>query len=463
MEIDWNKFSVVAFIDSNVALECLALEQLPWSEIHATGPILLLITPTVLKEVDSKKNHPRLGDHARRFNRTIRPLVGEQATVIVRQSPAPQVEMALADCARIDWQKYSELDPDEADSRIVAEALTTQGPSSEQRVVLVSQDIRPLSLAKKHGLQVYHISENWLRPKEKSESEKKAVALQREIDAIKSRQPNLKLSFRASKNAVILHRVSALSAEENKDIKNTIFRLHPTPVQKQDSNFILHGLNNYDYSLDERYEKWEKKVIPQFMNEYENKLELNFGQFEIFFRVENVGQVPAESLLVRLSVQGGWLNERYVLASPSGPSAPTARQNLHHLPLGLRNMNARAYVPPGKHEFVVQEKPKRSLVVQIMCNDFRHGLDYEYRTVAWVDPRAEVFSIEAVVTSANLYGELKETFTIEKTVVESSVYDLIDPEALKFLQPPEVASLLNEAIREENYSSFEFDGVDWDK
>jgi PIN domain len=443
MKIDWHRFSVVAFIDSNVALECLAFEQLPWREIHATGPILLLITPIVLKEVDSKKNHARLGDHARRFNRTIRPLVGEQATVVVRQSPAPQVEMALADSARVDWQKYSELDPDEADSRVVAEALTTRGPSSEQRVVLISQDIRPLSLAQKHGLRVYHIGENWLRPKEISESEKKAAALQREIDAMKIRQPKLKLSFKASKDAVLLHRINELSAQEYKDIKNTIVRLHPMPAQKQDSILIYSGFDGYDHSLEKRYQRWEEKIVPQFMSQYKNKLELNFGQFEILFRIENVGQVPAESLLIRLSVQGGWLNERYVLASPSGPSAPTVRQSSHFMSSNFRDMNFQTRVQPGKHEFVVQEKPKRSVVVQIMCNDFRHGYDYEYRMVAWVDPRVEVFRIEAVVTSANLYGELTETFTIEKTVVVSSVHDLIDLEALKFRQPPEVASVFN--------------------
>jgi hypothetical protein len=126
-------------------------------------------------------------------------------------------------------------------------------------------------------------------------------------------------------------------------------------------------------------------------------------------------------------------------------------------------MNFQTSSQPGKHEFVVQEKPERSVVVQIMCNDFRHGLDYEYRMVAWVDPRAEAFRIEAVVTSANLYGELKETLMIEKTVIDSSVYDLVDPDTLKFRQPPEIDDFLKTALRKKHYSSFEFDGADWDK
>lgn len=101
MNIDWNQFPAVAFIDSNVVLECLALEQLPWFEIHRTGPILVLIVPTVLREVDSKKSNARLGDHARRFNRTLRPLFAEQATVTIRSSPMPKVELAFADCGRM--------------------------------------------------------------------------------------------------------------------------------------------------------------------------------------------------------------------------------------------------------------------------------------------------------------------------------------------------------------------------
>lgn len=178
MDIDWNQFSVVAFIDSNVALECLALDQLPWREVDNRGPILVLVVPTVLQEVDSKKNHARLGDHARRFNRMMRSLLGGAATVVVRQAPAPKVEVALADCGRIDWERYPDLDPDEPDSRVVAQALTARGPSQGQRVV-VSQDIRPLHLAQRHRLGIYHLGENWLRPKEISEAEKKANSLRK--------------------------------------------------------------------------------------------------------------------------------------------------------------------------------------------------------------------------------------------------------------------------------------------
>lgn len=461
MDIDWNKFSVVVFIDSNVALECLALEQLPWREIHNTGPILVLVTPTVLQEVDSKKNHPRLGDHARRFNRRMHPLLGEQATVVIRQTPAPQVEVGLADCIRVDWEQYPNLDSDEPDSRVVAQVLTARGPSQEARIV-VSQDIRPRNLAQQHGLSIFHIGENWLRPKEKSEAEKRADSLKREIDAIKSRQPNLALSFRASKDTVSVHRIHDLSSQEREEIQDTIIRLHPMPEQNRDFTGNYNLISGHDYTLSERYKRWEEQVIPQFVRDFERKLELNFGHIEIVFRIENIGQVPAESLLIHLSTKGGWLNDRYVIASPAGPGSPGVRNPLFSPPL-FHDHLFRPVAQPGKHEFVVQEVPRRSSDVHISCSDFRHGYDYEYRTIGWVDPRADDFHVEAVVTAANLYGEIKEVVTVGKTVFESSVFDLVDPETLKFRQPPEIVELLSAAKSKHDFLAFEFDGTGWDK
>ncbi|TAJ77226.1 MAG: hypothetical protein EPO42_10380 [Gallionellaceae bacterium] len=455
MNVDWNKFSVVVFIDSNVVLECLALEQLPWREVHNTGSILVLITPTVLQEVDSKKNHPRLGDHARRFNRSMRPLLGKQATVVIRQSPTPQVELALADCDRVAWEQYPNLDSDEPDSRVVAQALTARGPSQESRVI-VSHDIRPLNLARQHGLNIFHIGENWLRPKEKSEAEKRADSLKREIDAIKSRQPKLALSFRASKDTVSVHRIHDLSSQERKEIQDTIIRLHPMPEQKRDFTGNYDLLNQYDHTLSDRYKRWKEKVIPQFMREYERKLELNFGHIEIVFRIENVGQVPAESLLIHLSTKGGWLNDRYVIASPVGPSAPSVRNPLFSPP--LLHHRYQPDVQLGKHEFVVRDVPRRSTEIQISCADFRHGYDYEYRMIGWVDPHADEFHVKASVTAANLYGEIKEVSIVGKTVLDSSVFDLVDPETLKFRQPPEIVGVLSTANL-----AFEFDGGVWDK
>jgi len=453
MSINWQQYPVVAFIDSNVALECSALGGLPWKEISATGPILVLVVPTVMQEVDSKKNNARLADHARRFNRTLRPLLEGQSTVLVRESPAPRVEIALADCTRIDWEQYPELDRDEPDARVVAQALSAQGPSSEARVV-VSQDIRPLHLARRHGLKIHQVSETWLRPKEVSEAEKKAASLQRQLDAMKDREPQLSLHLSTSQPSVDVHRIQALSPDERRAIQETILRLNPMP--KQEHSGLTSIMGDYDHTLGERYTKWECDKVPHFVRDYERKIELNYGQLKIRFRIENRGQVPAESLLIRLTATGGWLNEKYVLASPSGPSAPRPKPQ-YNKPRTLHD-SFRSMAQPGKHEFVVLDDPKRSVEVQIACADFRHGLTYEYAVIGRADPHADEFRIDAVVTAANLYGEAKASFVVPRDLKESSVADLIDMNKMRFKQLPDMDGHLEKAITANDLSAFEIDG-----
>ncbi len=459
MDIDWEKYPVVAFIDSNVALECLALEQLPWREVHGTGPILVLVVPTLLKEVDEKKYHHRLGDHARRFNRTLRGLLGEKATITIRESPAPWVELAIADCAEIDWDRFPKLDRDEADSKIVAQALTASGPQLSRRVI-VSQDIRPLHLARQCGLRALHVGENWLRPKERSEAEKRAEALKREIEDIKNGQPMLSLSFKADQDAVAVYRIRDLSEQDRVAILNTIVRLNPMPEQSDDIR-AFGSLSGYDYSLSDRYRRWESEVLPKFVEDYERKLELNFGQVEIVFRIENGGRVPAESILIDIIARGGFLNGRYVIASPSGPAPPDIRQTY-----GIPRLFDHVAPPllPGRHEFVVLKKPKRTSTIKIACEDFRHGYEYEYRVIAWVDPHAETdFQLEATVTAANLYGEVRETLSIGKTATECKVGDLVDTNTMRFCQPPRVIQQVSNTEIPLDPKYLEFDGSGWDK
>jgi hypothetical protein len=457
MSIDWHNYTIVCFIDSNIALECLALEQLPWGEIHKSSSILVLVTPAVLKEVESKKSHSRLGDHARRFNRTLLPLIGESSTVAIR-CETPRVELALADCEPIEWGKYPELDADEPDSRIVGQALTARGPSPDCRL-LISQDIRPLQLAKRCGLKAHHIGENWLRPKEKSEFEKKASALQRELAEIKKREPKLILSLKANKDLVRMQRVSNLSAQEREAIYSKLIQLQPMDQQAHYKTGAGSSLNLYDHSLSGRYDHWKEEVVPRFVSEYERKLELNFGQVELVVRIDNVGQVQAESLLVRLAVQGGWFNDRYVIANPHGPAPPQARLPNHFMHQGLQTIASRSMHPPGKHEFVVHDLPKRSTEIQISCSDFRHGYDYEYRVICWADPHSTEFAIDATVTATNLYGDLKETLAIERAVAESSVFDLLDSESLEFRQLPELIEMLLATSGEDTSGRFELDSA----
>ncbi|RFP08374.1 hypothetical protein D0T25_31990 [Duganella sp. BJB488] len=460
MTINWDGYSTIAIIDSNVLLECLALEQLPWREIDKTGRILVLITPTVVQEVDSKKSHARLGDHARRFNRTLSPLLMGNQFVNVRANPAPQVDLALADCGAIEWSNFPDLDRDEPDARVALQGYCARGPNLADRI-LISHDIRPLYLGQQLGLRVHKIGDNWLRPKELSESDKKLARLQREVDSLKSREPKLEVIIESSPAQVDSYRFLNLPDQEREEIKRRIIDSSPKPSQERSSPLAFNTFD-YDSSLDDRYERWESEIVSNFVSEYEQKLELNFGQVEIQFRLKNIGQVPAENLLVRLTATGGWLHDKHVLVSPAGPRAPSPRHHhLHHLH-GMFPRNVTS-VTPGQHEFVIVEKPDRASEVEVTCLDFRHGYEYEYDVIAWVDPRSNGLSIEAIVTASNLHGEVRGDVSVAPKISEVEVSELIDLKTLKFRVPPPVAELLKDATERRDFSAIEFDGANWDR
>jgi hypothetical protein len=466
MAIDFSHFTTVVFIDANVALECLALSQLPWTEIDRVGPVLVLVAPTVLKEVDGKKNNARLGDHARRFNATLRPLISGQETVVIREAPQPRVELALARPGRINWDSHPDLDETEADAKIVAEATATRGVESLSPI-FISHDIRPLDLAGRHGLRVFHIDDNWLRPKETSEAERKAAALGREVAALKSREPELILEWSAEQQMVDLYRLCSMTSEQRKRLTEAILRKHPMPEQ-ENTRGVIAALTDYDHSMDRRYAKYEDKVIPAFVKQYEPKLEMIFGQVELLLTVRNTGKVQADSLLIKIRAEGGWLNEQFVWVSPSGPPPPrlrTGRHGLYTPPMHFLDHPLRgSQIARGRHEVVVELEPKRSREVQITCNDFRHGASYEYRLIAWPDPRSEEnFQVTAIATAANLHGDARLTLTIDKRVTDIEVEAVVDMETLKLKKASAVEQRLNAAKEARDFSRFEADGADWDK
>lgn len=153
---------LIAFLDANIVLEGKPVADLPWRDIATKGTIRVLIVPKAMEEIDAKKRDGRLGPHARAFNRLIAPSVIDGQAVILREAN-PRVELGMAIFSRIPWDEHEELDPDDGDNRIVAEALHVRDVDSQQRV-LISHDIKPLAYARGRGLAAHQASDDWLRP-----------------------------------------------------------------------------------------------------------------------------------------------------------------------------------------------------------------------------------------------------------------------------------------------------------
>lgn len=436
----YSEYKTKIFVDSNVILEAKGLKDLPWSDVDQTGPILVLLVPTVLREVDSKKRDGRLGVRAREFNRQLAPLVDGASILNVTSTPV-RVDLALASCGRVDWEKLGDLDPTQGDDRLVAECLHAIGDFDER--VLASQDMNPLVVAKRHGIKPVRLPDGWLPKPDASPQEKKVMQLQNRIRELEKTEPEFKVSFTVRPDPVNPVQIAPLTEADEESFIRKIVEWNPEPVQETGFMRV-----DYDSSLSRRYEKYKEITVPAYVRTYARSMEILLGQARFKLLIRSSGSVPAQSVKIDLTIVGGWFNEKPIIVPYRGPSAPTKQSSLllgHHPPYQVEGLSIRV----GKHEFDVDE-PARDDAFSASCEDFRHGDTWEYEGALWIDPRFTGEPLVVVkVTAANLHGHKVMRFPLTTSVRHASFPELIDLESGELLWDAPVVDELRRAVDEE--------------
>lgn len=435
-EIKFDEYKTKAFLDANIILECRPLAELPWVEVDSEGPIIALITPTAMREVDSKKQDGRIGKRAREFNRLIAPVATGGSPIVVRES-SPRVELALSRADRIPWDAHDDLDPADGDSRIVAEALYAKDMCADGKVV-VSHDIKPIALASGYDLTTVHVSDDWLRPTEPGKADKENQKLKQRIAELQVTQPEFQIKIEiGGEEPITLTHIEDLSSDERYDVDRAIRDRNPKKFQPR--NGISAAVIGHDSSYDRRYAEYEERV-ERFLNNYAGLVEKNFNQTAVSISVENVGKLQADHLLIEVSVTSGWLHDRFALVSPQGPRAPVIR-SAFEIPQPYLKSLMRQHV--GRHEFEFKEEPDCRQRVSVTCEDFRHGQAWAFEGAIGFDPRIEAQPvISVVVTAANYRGTAREDRTIRTVVEHVRVSEAIDLQTVQVSRPSPLHRLI---------------------
>ena len=445
---NYPEYRTKVFVDSNIILEAKELRHLPWIDIDPVGPILILVVPTVLEEVDSKKRDGRLATRARAFNRSLSPLLNGGSIINVANASV-QVDLAIADCDRINWDQLPDLDPKQGDHRVAAEVLNVRGVPMIQRVI-VGQDIKPLIIAKRHGIRTCHVSESWLPSPEPNPMDKKVAELQQRIKGYEKTEPEFEVEFSVERS-VPTYLIEPLSEEEITGFVEHILDANPEPQQAH--SFMPLG---FDGTLAGRYSTYAEETIPSFARNYAEKMEVLLGQIPIKLVINNIGNLRAEDVIVSVLVTGGWFNNKPILVPPKGPLAPTARNALRIPQLTTPHFRGRV----GKHEFDVDE-PRRDARFEARCEDFRHGTAWQFDGVMWLEPKSDPTRLVVVeITAANLRGKVTRTFPIDVRVETLKASDLLKIESNTLLRRSAVYPLVERAFDNEEYSAIEFDSVE---
>lgn len=450
---------LVAFLDANIVLEGKPVSELPWKEITTAGLIRALIVPKAMEEIDAKKRDGRLGPHARAFNRLIAPSVINGRPIVLREAD-PRVELQMATCSRIPWNDYDELDPDDGDSRIVAEALNVRNVVSQNRI-LISHDIKPLAYARGRDLPVHQASDDWLRGPEPSPKDKEIQRLKQQVAEYKKDEPTFEISIEVSDiSPPTIYRVVALDVEQTDAITALIKKQNP---KESNGSNNLYGISSgfgsdRDSSYDGKYSAFITRSVPSFVTKFSEKLELLFNQRLLTVRVTNAGDIRADHLVVSIKTSDGWINRRVVAVSASGPAAPVPRPdylsslNIHR---HLENM-----IPPrvGRHEFETTLRARRSRETKACCEDFHSGQDYYFEGVVAPTSRNTPMEITVTLTARNLRGEHTKAFKLDKQIIAIEPGELVDLQTLELKHDYPIKEELARLLRVEDY-----DGIDWDE
>ncbi|WP_157864193.1 PIN domain-containing protein [Gluconacetobacter diazotrophicus] len=423
--VDYNH---VVVIDSQVVLEAKPLDQLPWGDLFS-GAVLLLITRQVQTEIDRKKSDGRLGKRARAFNKLVDNFI--ETRIPAQVLTTPRVDVATVANRRIDWDALSDLDHEDGDDRIVAQALSAlvDDPS---KLVLLSHDMRPRDAAHTHGLRAKKLPEAWLREPEPSPDQRRINELEGKIRLLSISQPQLLVRLEVATPEPWQYREVAEARYEQ--IHTVLERkLAGTPQQRRGGRFDV-GIGAFIFPYDREMEAWEAAMHEDIPLMHTGLTKL-FAQHRVLVTVENEGTVSAENLSLEIRSGNTVLHSRPYSVLVAGPRAPhTSILHDGHLAVIPHSLVPR---PRKPFRFYWDERgPGNHLILS--CASFRqekkHSVEVSVELLAGSVPKAQ---IEAIVTASNMKGDARGQLLIDVRHVAvpfGDAYD-VDRATLKMLPP----------------------------
>ena len=445
------------FLDTNILLEGKPLVDLPWAELKVDGPIVAIFVPRVLTEVDSRKRDGRLGIRAREFNRLMRPVAVSSEPVRLFNCTS-EVYLTIAQCGKLDWSKFPDMEQDDADSRIIVEILHARGIPLEKKQ-LVSNDVKPVWLASQNGLQAIHASDAWLRPKEPSPHDKEVQKLKQRVAELEKQEPALDAEIEIDTKDHISYAVHPLSPSEQHDLVKSILARKPRPhAQRRGLHEFALPAWTESRVTEESYQQFESKAVPDFVAKFPDLVEWALGQVPVNIRIRNSGPLRAENLIVKVSISSGWINADPIWIPLRGPSPKVTRAlyDQSHL-MNFREIGAQV----GRHDMDFVVKPKMGKQMEVHCQDFTCQTEWVFQGVLFLDPHTDgVTHISLRMTAANMHGSVEKKIMVTHQPVPVKASDVVDVLTGHPTVSSRVQELIKERLQAEDFNAVEIYKLD---
>lgn len=321
--------SVTVVVDTNLFHECKGLDDpgFPWADLGPFDEIVLLVSDTVLTELDDHKktNRARLKRRAIKAGTWFRGLLSAEPAEHVFREAGPRVVMRIS-VQTPDTGHPHALDLSVNDDKIVAVAVALRRANPQEDIRLLSDDTRPLAKARAVGVPFETIPERWRRQEEVDDAARTEADLRAEIQALRANSPDLKMTaVGAVKKRLSLTRDAFAPLTETESAalraklanRYSLDRLEAAaqagkPRRPNDLSLLTSRMEFLDASetqktlyREQTWPDWLDKVIadlgaiPRAFNRVTHAA-------AIAFQLDNAGSRPAEDVRIVFRAKGGF-------------------------------------------------------------------------------------------------------------------------------------------------------------
>lgn len=324
------------FLDTNVLIHYLPIEEIDWKVFFGKDKWTFKVPYTVVQELDNHKYSDKgfLQKRSRKILSSLKKLENGRGGF----SDKIKVEILMGEYSETIY-KSNNLDKSQPDERIIASILNYQNDNPEKDIFLVTGDFSLGLKAKKLGVNVKQLNDEYLLPSNESEEEKELKKLRKENLRLKKLFPDVDLFFPNGKKHHVYSVHKMLTFEQDyidkkidalKSIvpkienKNKRSALSPNNLATAQV-FFSKSPDEYNSELEDFYESHRK-----YLEKRLTYLQCMRRSFEIRLVVQNKGTAPAEDLDIWMHFPDGfsvYSVREFPLENPEEPLPPNKDWN----------------------------------------------------------------------------------------------------------------------------------------
>lgn len=389
------------FIDTNIAMHFLRIDQLDWFQISGVPQVEIVICSVFLRELEkhkvehsSKKLRKRAGEYsnwlARKFDETF---ISENVKLRFLLNE-PQIDYML-----------NGLDPNIADDRLVASVLELINADRDLTVAVITADIGLTLKLRTRGISVYAPPEIARLAEEPTEEELEIRELRKQLSKYANRRPSPLVTFSDGEQFLKIERRKIIEQPSFIQSKMEVARkkfpkagpqdlpnLEGSPLAVQIGTSIRSMLTSFD--------KMYNTDIDRYLFEYERYLEelYSYGlrseaMKRLDLQLSNLdGTAPATKIDIFLTCEGSAVLSEVSTkcATPTAPEQPRkpelfgsgAALPVFHNPVRIRTIDdALKDADPTRHRLLIDAGKACFYIHQVKHRQFQNllpiWLDYE--------------------------------------------------------------------------------------